>query len=90
VAKILSAVCVLLLLLTASPQKYPMVKYRAVEAYEVRPGISMFPSEERQVCQIGLERRHYSPETIRLDFSAGIPRWLVGVRWGTYPRDSER
>jgi hypothetical protein len=69
VAKILSAACVLLLLLTAPPQKNPMAKYKAVEAYEVRPGILMFPSysEEGQVCEIGLERRHYSPEMIRLD-----------------------
>ncbi len=67
-AKILSAACVLLLL-TASPQKNSMTKYKAVEAYEVRPGILMFPtySEEGQVCQIGLERSHYSPEIIRLD-----------------------
>jgi hypothetical protein len=69
VAKILSAGCVLLLLLTASPQKTPMAKYKAVEAYEVRPGILMFPtySNDGQVCEIGLERRHYSPEMIRLD-----------------------
>lgn len=67
--KILSAACVLLLLLTASPQKNTTAKYKAVEAYEVRPGILMFPvySEEGQVCEIGLERRHYSPEMIRLD-----------------------
>jgi hypothetical protein len=68
VAKILSAACVLLLL-TASPQKNPMAKYKAVEAYEVRPGILMFPtySEDGEVCEIGLERRHYSREMIRLD-----------------------
>jgi len=69
VAKILSAACVLLLFLTASPQEKTMAKYKAVETYEVRPGILMFPSysEEGQVCQIGLERRHYSPQMIRLD-----------------------
>ncbi|HTQ61830.1 MAG TPA: hypothetical protein VMI32_16525 [Candidatus Solibacter sp.] len=68
-AKILSAACVLLLFLTASPQEKTMAKYKAVETYEVRPGILMFPSysEEGQVCQIGLERRHYSPQMIRLD-----------------------
>ena len=68
-AKVLSAACVLFLFLTASPQKNRMAKYKAVEAYEVRPGVLMFPSysEEGQVCEIGLERRHYSPEMIRLD-----------------------
>ncbi len=67
-AKLLSAISVLILLLTASPQKNTMAKYKAVEAYEVRPGILMFPSysEEGQVCEIGLERRHYSPEIITL------------------------
>jgi hypothetical protein len=67
-AKLLSAVSVLLLLFTASPQKNKMAKYNAVEAYEIRPGILMFPrySEEGQVCEIGLERRHYSPEKITL------------------------
>jgi hypothetical protein len=66
--KLLSTICVLLLLLTASPQKNTMAKYKAVEAYEVRPGILMFPSysEDGQVCEIGLERRHYSPEKITL------------------------
>jgi hypothetical protein len=70
VASMLSAACVLLLLLlTASPQTTSMAKYKAVEAYEVRPGILMFPTytEDGQVCEIGLERRHYSPEIIRLD-----------------------
>jgi hypothetical protein len=68
VAKILSAAGVLLLLIV-SPQKNPMAKYKAVEAYEVRPGILMFPtySEDGEVCEIVLERRHYSPEMIRLD-----------------------
>ena len=68
-ASMLSAACVLLLLLTASPQKNSMAKYKAVEAYEVRPGILMFPTytEDGQVCEIGLERHHYSPEIIRLD-----------------------
>jgi hypothetical protein len=69
VIKILSATCILLLLPTVSSETNPMAKYKAVEAHEVRPGILMFPtySENGQVCEIGLERRHYSPEMIRLD-----------------------
>ena len=67
-AKSLSAIFVLLLLLAAPAQKNTMAKYKSVEAYEIRPGILMFPrySEEGQVCEIGLERRHYSPEKITL------------------------
>jgi hypothetical protein len=62
----------MLLLLVAKPQDdkhNPFSKYKAVEAYEVRPGILMMPSyaEDGQVCEIGLEKRHYSPEVIRLD-----------------------
>jgi hypothetical protein len=43
--------------------------YRAVEAFEIRPGILMIPrhSVDGQVCEIGLEKLHYSPEKIRLD-----------------------
>jgi hypothetical protein len=67
--KILTAACMLLLLLAASTQTNPMAKYKAVETYQVRPGILMFPtySKDGQVCEIGLERSHYSPEIIRLD-----------------------
>jgi hypothetical protein len=44
-------------------------KYKAVEAYEVRPGILMMPrySADGHVCEIGLEPQHYLPELIRLD-----------------------
>ena len=51
-----------------------LAKYNAVEAYEVHPGILMMPqySEDGQICQIGLEKRLYSPQKIRLD--AGLSR----------------
>jgi hypothetical protein len=44
-------------------------KYKAVEAYEVRPGILMMPqyAADGEVCEIGLERRRYSPKMIQLD-----------------------
>jgi len=43
-------------------------QYKAVEAYEVRPGILMLPqySSDGQVCEIGLEKRHYLPTEINL------------------------
>ncbi len=42
-------------------------KYKAVEAYEIRPGILMMPtySADGHVCEVGLEDLHYSPELIR-------------------------
>jgi hypothetical protein len=44
-------------------------KYRAVEAYEIRPGILMMPrySADGHVCEIGLEDLHYTPALVKLD-----------------------
>jgi hypothetical protein len=54
---------------SCNPDREGFAKYKAVEAYEIRPGILMMPtySADGQVCEIGLEVRHYSPELIRLD-----------------------
>jgi hypothetical protein len=61
----------MLLFLAMNPQSDRFSKYKAVETYEIRPGILMMPrySDSGQVCEIGVERRHYSPEMIRLDSS---------------------
>jgi hypothetical protein len=58
-----------LLLLFANQQSSPFSKYKTAEAYEIRPGILMMPrySNSGQVCEIGLQVRHYSPEIVRLD-----------------------
>jgi len=47
-------------------------KYRAVETYEIRPGILMMPnySGDGQVCEIEIERRHSSPDGI--NFNSGL------------------
>ena len=56
---------------SANPVDEKFAKYKAVEAYEIRPGVLMMPSysSDGQVCEIGLEKLHYSPEIIRLDSS---------------------
>jgi hypothetical protein len=57
------------LLLGASELQHVMFsKYKPVEAYEVRPGILMMPtfSADGQLCEVGLERRHYTPDKITL------------------------
>jgi hypothetical protein len=43
--------------------------YSPVEAYEVRPGVLMMPryTTEGELCEIGIERRHFSPDKIRLE-----------------------
>lgn len=59
----------MVLLPATVPKHANFARYKAVEAYEIRPGILMIPtySVEGQVCQIGLEELHFSPEKIRLD-----------------------
>jgi len=63
-----------LLLIAATPVRERFEKYKAVEAYEVQPGVLAMPrySGDGQVCEIALERLHYSPDKIRLD--SGLTR----------------
>jgi hypothetical protein len=63
------ACAVVLLIPGATLETGQFSKYMAVEAYEIRPGILMMPrySADGQVCEVGLERRHYSPDVIHLD-----------------------
>jgi hypothetical protein len=70
-SKFISVACMGFLLFSAYPQKNGFTAYKAVEAYEVQPGILAFPTytEDGQVCEIGIERHHYSPEVIKLDLS---------------------
>jgi hypothetical protein len=65
-------------------------KYKAVEAYEVRPGILMMPnySADGHVCEIGLATRHYSPELIRLD--SDLSRTEIDQIFEEIVPDSER
>jgi len=62
---------VMLLLRSANPVGGQFDRYKAIEAYEIRPGILMMPtySIDGQVCEVALEARHYSPERIKLDSS---------------------
>jgi hypothetical protein len=61
-------------LVSAMSSQRPFAKYQAIEAYEVRPGILMMPryTVDNEVCEIGLERLHYSPKLIRLE--SGLSR----------------
>lgn len=57
-----------LVLLGAKPQSNMFSKYKAVEAYELKPGILIMPryTGDGEVCEVGLEKRQYSPELIRV------------------------
>lgn len=61
----------LLALSTANAARERFSKYKAVEAYEIRPGVLMIPrySPDGQVCEIALEKLHYTSKKIRLDSS---------------------
>jgi len=68
---------VMLLLIVERPQSDKFTKYKPVEAYETRSGILVMPrySDDRQVCEIVLERHHYSNETAELDST--MPREVI-------------
>jgi hypothetical protein len=64
--------CVLFSLFAlVNPLNERFAKYKRVEAYEIRPGVLMMPrySGGGQVCEVGIEKRNYSPEIVRLDSS---------------------
>jgi hypothetical protein len=60
---------ILLLPLARSKRVEEFSKYKSVETYEIHPGILMMPrySDSGQVCEIAIEKSHYSPATIDLD-----------------------
>jgi hypothetical protein len=64
----------LAVLVYAMSSQRPFAKYQLIEAYEVRPGILTMPryTADNEVCEIGLERLHYSPKLIRLE--SGLSR----------------
>jgi hypothetical protein len=63
-----------MVLVSAMNSQRPFAKYQVIEAYEVRPGILMMPryTADNEVCELGLERLHYSPKLIRLQ--SGLSR----------------
>jgi len=58
-------------LLGAKPQTEMFSKYKTVQAYEIRYGVLATPryAEDGQICEIGVEKRTYSPELIRIGSS---------------------
>ena len=79
-----------LLLVGAEPQREMFSKYKSIEAYEVRPGIIAMPrrAEDGQVCEIGLEKLHYSPETISVD--SGLSRKEIAEIFDEFVPSEER
>ena len=63
------ALATLFLIIVPSESRNEFVKYKKIEAYEVRAGILMLPSytSDDRLCEIGLQKLHYTPELIRLE-----------------------
>jgi hypothetical protein len=59
----------LLPLIAGTSDNQSLSRYKAIETYEIRPGIVIMPryTSGHEVCEVGIERRHYSPEIIRLN-----------------------
>ena len=57
-----------LFMIGAKPQTEMFAKYKPVEAYEIRPGVLAMPryTEDGRVCEVGVEKRSYSPDLIRV------------------------
>jgi len=90
-SKLISSIIAVLLLVTSvNPDRERFAKYKSVEAYEVRPGLLMLPkySADGQVCEIGIERLHYSPEMIRLD--SGLTREEIDLAFDELVPTDER
>jgi len=59
----------LAMFVVAKPHSERFSKYKALEAYEVRPGIMMMPryATDGNLCEIDLERFHFLPGIVDLD-----------------------
>jgi hypothetical protein len=92
-----------LLALVAVPSSDRLRKYRAVEAYEIRPGIIATPfySDSHELCEISIERRHYADNAVDMDatmskeqivsmFDELAPKEERGGSWSKkFPPDTE-
>jgi len=58
-----------LLVLAAALPEHRFSRLKAVEAYEIRPGILMMPiySDTGEVCRIVLEKRHVSSKSVDVE-----------------------
>lgn len=68
--KLLCLVCAAALIpFGIAPQSGMFPKYKPIEAYEIRPGVLAMPryAQDGQLCEVGVEKRRYSPELIRID-----------------------
>jgi len=65
--KLIASICLLAFILVPSSAGFK--RYHIVEAYEVRPGVLITPvySAGREVCEISIEKRHFSNNNVDID-----------------------
>ena len=65
--KLIISICSLAFLLGSSGDGFK--QYHSVESYEIKPGILITPvySANQDICEISVERRHYSNNTVDMD-----------------------
>jgi hypothetical protein len=63
------AFMLVLLTLGTNTERDRLLKYKQVEAYEIRPGILVMPrySSDGRICEIGIQRLLYSKKGINFD-----------------------
>jgi hypothetical protein len=98
--KLIASIC--LLALVVDPSSDRIRKYRAVEAYEIRPGIIVTPvyAASHDLCEISIEKRHYNNNSVDMDatmskeqilsvFDELVPKEERGGPGGKLPPDTE-
>jgi len=65
--KLIASICLLAFAFSQADDRFR--EYRAVESYEIQPGIVITPfySADQQVCEISIEKRHFSGSVVDLD-----------------------
>ena len=98
--RLILSIC--LLAFVVSPSSDGFRNYHAIEAYEITPGVMISPvyTAGRDVCEISIEKRHYSNKNVDLDaamskaqilslFDELVPKEERGQPGGTIPGDTE-
>jgi hypothetical protein len=98
--RLILSICLLAFVVSPSGDRFR--NYHAVEAYEIRPGVMISPVYivGRDVCEISIEKRHYSNNNVDLDaamskaqilslFDELVPQEERGQPGGMIPGNTE-
>lgn len=73
--KLIGLICLLAFVIAPSGDRFH--QYHAIETYEIQPGVLITPvyAADHDVCEIDIEKRHYSNNNVDLD--ATMSRELI-------------